>query len=52
MTISGVLVNESAMKAVIDGVNENDLIKKVQSGDENAMNLLISDYYHSVFAYF
>ena len=40
------------MKAVIDGVNENDLIKKVQSGDENAMNLLISDYYHSVFAYF
>ena len=33
-------------------MKENDLIKKVQSGDENAMNILITNYYQSVFAYF
>ncbi len=33
-------------------MNENELIKKVQSGDEDSMNRLINNYYRSVFAYF
>lgn len=43
---------EQFQRTVIDGVNEKDLIKRVQSGDEDAMNILISNYYQSVFAYF
>lgn len=35
-----------------DGVKENELIKKVQSGDQNAINTLISSYYQAIFAYF
>ena len=33
-------------------MNERDLIKKVQSGDNVAMNDLISNYYQSVFSFF
>lgn len=33
-------------------MEEQALIKKVQSGDSNAMNSLISGYYQSVFAFF
>lgn len=33
-------------------MKENDLIKKVQDGDEEAMNSLITNYYQAVFAYF
>ncbi len=33
-------------------MEEQALIKKVQSGDDNAMNSLISGYYQSVFAFF
>jgi len=37
---------------VIGGMNEQDLIKKVQGGDNDAMNSLISGYYQSIFAFF
>lgn len=33
-------------------MNEQDLIRKVQSGDSVAMNDIISNYYQSVFAFF
>lgn len=33
-------------------VNEIDLIKNVQKGDKEAMNILIGNYYQAIFAYF
>lgn len=33
-------------------MNEQDLIRKVQSGDDDAMNSLISGYYQSIFAFY
>ena len=33
-------------------MTENDLIKKAQDGDEDALNSLITNYYQAVFAYF
>lgn len=33
-------------------MKENDLIKNVQSGSRDAMNILIGNYYQAVFAYF
>ncbi len=50
--IPGVLVSERVIKVVIDGMTENDLIKKAQDGDEDALNSLITNYYQAVFAYF
>ncbi|MDE6686230.1 MAG: RNA polymerase sigma factor [Lachnospiraceae bacterium] len=37
---------------MVAGVKENDLIKDVQSGSREAMNILIGNYYQAVFAYF
>lgn len=37
---------------MITDVNENDLIKRAQCGDADAMDALITNYYKSVFAYF
>lgn len=47
-SVYGVLVYEGGS----DGMEEQVLIKKVQSGDDEAINSLISGYYQSIFAFF